>query len=57
VLLAAGYQIGLYSVPQVIRQVSTSGPWDMKTAFKMMEGSFRPAAQDNVIPTLVTLSE
>jgi NAD(P)-dependent dehydrogenase (short-subunit alcohol dehydrogenase family) len=57
VLLAAGYQIGLYSVPQIIRQVSTNGPWDMNLAFKMIEASFRPAAQQNLIPTLVSLGD
>ena len=33
VILALGYQIGLFNVPEVVREiVSPSGPWDMRTA-------------------------
>jgi NAD(P)-dependent dehydrogenase (short-subunit alcohol dehydrogenase family) len=57
VLLAVGHQIGLYSVPQVIRQVAAPGPWDMKLAFNLIEGSFKQAAQDNLIPPLITIED
>lgn len=43
VLSASGYQIGLYNVPQVIRQIASPGPWDLETAARMMEAQFRPA--------------
>ncbi len=43
VLSARGYEIGLYNVPQVIRQIASPGPWDLETAARMMEASFRPA--------------
>ncbi len=43
VLSARGYEIGLYNVPQVIRQIASPGPWDLETAARMMESSFAPA--------------
>ncbi|MCV7231868.1 short-chain dehydrogenase [Mycobacterium branderi] len=52
VLLAAGYQIGLFNVPQVIREIVSPGPWDLPTAFHMIEAAFRPVAQENRIPAL-----
>jgi NAD(P)-dependent dehydrogenase (short-subunit alcohol dehydrogenase family) len=52
VFLAAGYQIGLYNVPQVIREVISAGPWDLPTAFHMMESAFRPVAQENKLPVI-----
>jgi NAD(P)-dependent dehydrogenase (short-subunit alcohol dehydrogenase family) len=52
VLLAAGYQIGLFNVPQVIREIASPGPWDLSTAFNMIEAVFRPAAQENAIPAV-----
>jgi NAD(P)-dependent dehydrogenase (short-subunit alcohol dehydrogenase family) len=42
VISARGYQIGLYSVPQVIRQVASPGPWDLDSAFTMIEDNFKP---------------
>ena len=45
VISARGFQIGLYNVPQVIRQVASPGPWDLETAFSMIEESFRPAVE------------
>jgi NAD(P)-dependent dehydrogenase (short-subunit alcohol dehydrogenase family) len=54
VFLAAGYQIGLFNVPQVIREIVSPGPWDLQTAFHMMETVFEPVAQENRIPALGT---
>jgi NAD(P)-dependent dehydrogenase (short-subunit alcohol dehydrogenase family) len=50
ILLAVGYQIGLFNVPQVIREIVSPGPWDLETAFHMIEAVFRPAAQVNASP-------
>ena len=45
VISARGFQIGLYNVPQVIRQIASPGPWELETAFTMIEESFRPAVE------------
>jgi NAD(P)-dependent dehydrogenase (short-subunit alcohol dehydrogenase family) len=45
VISARGFQIGLYNVPQVIRQIASPGPWDLETAFTMIEESFRPVVE------------
>lgn len=45
VISARGFQIGLYNVPQVIRQIASPGPWDLEVAFRMIEQSFRPAVE------------
>jgi NAD(P)-dependent dehydrogenase (short-subunit alcohol dehydrogenase family) len=45
VISARGFQIGLYNVPQVIRQIASPRPWDLETAFSMIEESFRPAVE------------
>ena len=45
VISARGFQIGLYNVPQVIRQIASPGPWDLETAFSMIEEPFRPAVE------------
>jgi NAD(P)-dependent dehydrogenase (short-subunit alcohol dehydrogenase family) len=47
VIEAMGYTIGLYNVPEVIRQVRSPGPWDLEMAYDMIERSFRPAARAN----------
>jgi NAD(P)-dependent dehydrogenase (short-subunit alcohol dehydrogenase family) len=47
VIEAMGYTIGLYNVPEVIRQVRSPGPWDLEMAYDMIEKSFRPAARAN----------
>ena len=52
ILLAVGYQIGLFNVPQVIREIVSPGPWDLKTAFHMIEAVFRPAAEVNAVPAI-----
>ncbi|MGH9100460.1 MAG: SDR family oxidoreductase, partial [Acidimicrobiales bacterium] len=43
VISARGYAIGLYNVPAIVRQVVSAGPWDLETAARMIESSFRPA--------------
>ncbi len=39
---ARGYEIGLYNVPQVIRQIASPGPWDLEMMTRMIEQSFQP---------------
>jgi NAD(P)-dependent dehydrogenase (short-subunit alcohol dehydrogenase family) len=39
---AMGYAIGLYNVPEVIREVASAGPWDLPTAFGLIEKHFKP---------------
>ena len=36
--------MGLYQNPQIIRQLSAPGPWEYDELAKMIEKSFRPAA-------------
>jgi NAD(P)-dependent dehydrogenase (short-subunit alcohol dehydrogenase family) len=43
VIGAAGYRISLYSNPEVIREIQSTGPWSLDDAFKHMERSFKPA--------------
>jgi NAD(P)-dependent dehydrogenase (short-subunit alcohol dehydrogenase family) len=43
VIFSRGYEIGLYNVPAIIRLVGSPGPWDVETAFRMMEQTFKPA--------------
>ena len=40
---ARGYEVGLYNVPQVIRQIASPGPWDLDMLTRMIEHSFQPA--------------
>jgi NAD(P)-dependent dehydrogenase (short-subunit alcohol dehydrogenase family) len=42
VIASRGYEIGLYSKPQLVSQVLSEGPWQLDKAFEMMERSFRP---------------
>jgi NAD(P)-dependent dehydrogenase (short-subunit alcohol dehydrogenase family) len=51
VLSAAGYEIGLYQNPQIIRQLNASGPWDYAELSSLIERGFRPAA-DGLPPSL-----
>ena len=43
VIYSRGYEIGLYNVPEIIRLVGSPGPWELETAFRMMEQTFKPA--------------
>lgn len=52
IFLAVGYQIGLFNVPQVIREIVSTGPWDLSIAFHMIEAVFRPAAEVNAVPAI-----
>jgi NAD(P)-dependent dehydrogenase (short-subunit alcohol dehydrogenase family) len=54
VILAVGYQIGLFNVPQLLTEVAYPGPWDLKLAGHLMEGMFKPAIQDNSMPLVGT---
>jgi NAD(P)-dependent dehydrogenase (short-subunit alcohol dehydrogenase family) len=45
VLSASGHEIGLYSRPEVIRQISSPGPWDLEQAATLIERSFRPVVE------------
>src|SRR5262249_34163576 len=42
VISARGYEIGLYSKPQLLSQIVSDGPWQLDKAFDMIERSFRP---------------
>jgi NAD(P)-dependent dehydrogenase (short-subunit alcohol dehydrogenase family) len=44
VISARGFDVGLYANPEIIRQVSASGPWQYGKLAEQMEASFRPAA-------------
>lgn len=50
VLYSSGYDIGLYNVPSVIRMVSSTGPWDLDNAARLIEASFPGAITPNVAP-------
>jgi NAD(P)-dependent dehydrogenase (short-subunit alcohol dehydrogenase family) len=41
VIGVSGYQISLYSNPEVIRQISAPGPWELDRACEEIERSFR----------------
>lgn len=43
VVSARGLDIGLYSIPSVIRLITSPVPWEMDTAFDLIERVFRPA--------------
>lgn len=43
VLSARGLDIGLYSKPEVIRLITSSSPWDLETAFELIDRVIRPA--------------
>ena len=55
VVSSSGFEVGLYENPQVIRQLSSAGPWDYHKLAAMMERSFRPAA--NGLPPSVFTSQ
>ena len=44
VISAAGFEVGLYENPQIIRQLSAPVPWEYDRLAAAMEASFRPAA-------------
>jgi len=44
VVSAMGFDVGLYENPQLIRQLSSPGPWEYDTLAAHMERSFRPVA-------------
>jgi NAD(P)-dependent dehydrogenase (short-subunit alcohol dehydrogenase family) len=44
VVSAMGFEVGLYQNPQVIRQLSSPGPWQFDNLAALMERSFRPVA-------------
>jgi NAD(P)-dependent dehydrogenase (short-subunit alcohol dehydrogenase family) len=51
VLSAGGYDVGLYQNPEIIRQVSSDGPWEYERLAGLIEQSFRPAA-DGLPPSV-----
>jgi hypothetical protein len=55
VVSSSGFEVGLYENPQMIRQLSSAGPWDYQKLAAMMERSFRPAA--NGLPPSVFASQ
>jgi NAD(P)-dependent dehydrogenase (short-subunit alcohol dehydrogenase family) len=44
VVSSSGYEVGLYENPQIIRQVSSTAPWEYGKLAAQLERSFRPAA-------------
>ena len=44
VIASAGFEVGLYENPQIIRQLSAPEPWEYDRLATAMEASFRPAA-------------
>ncbi|MDQ2877335.1 MAG: SDR family oxidoreductase [Actinomycetota bacterium] len=44
VVSSSGYEVGLYENPQIIRQVSSTAPWEYSQLAGQLERSFRPAA-------------
>jgi NAD(P)-dependent dehydrogenase (short-subunit alcohol dehydrogenase family) len=44
VISAAGFDVGLYDNPQIIRQLSAPEPWEYDRLATAIEGSFRPVA-------------
>jgi NAD(P)-dependent dehydrogenase (short-subunit alcohol dehydrogenase family) len=44
VLSAAGFDVGLYENPQIVRQLSAPEPWAYDRLATAIEGSFRPVA-------------
>ena len=44
VISAAGFEVGLYENPQIIRQLSAPAPWEYDRLASAIEGSFRPVA-------------
>jgi NAD(P)-dependent dehydrogenase (short-subunit alcohol dehydrogenase family) len=44
VVSSSGYEVGLYENPQVIRQISSTAPWEYDKLAAQLERSFRPAA-------------
>jgi NAD(P)-dependent dehydrogenase (short-subunit alcohol dehydrogenase family) len=51
VVSSAGFDVGLYENPTIIRQLSSAGPWDYQRLARLMERSFRPAA-DGLPPSV-----
>ncbi|NBE50037.1 SDR family NAD(P)-dependent oxidoreductase [Streptomyces boluensis] len=50
-LRASGYDVGLYNNPEVIRQLSSTGPWDQERLADLIEGNFRSVA-DGLPPSV-----
>ncbi|MFI7008808.1 SDR family NAD(P)-dependent oxidoreductase [Streptomyces sp. NPDC050145] len=50
-LSAAGYQVGLYSNPEIIRQLNGTEPWDVEKLGSLMETNFRRVA-DGLPPSV-----
>jgi NAD(P)-dependent dehydrogenase (short-subunit alcohol dehydrogenase family) len=42
IIRASGYEMGLYNVPEVIRTITSDGPWDLAYATRMIEANFKP---------------
>jgi NAD(P)-dependent dehydrogenase (short-subunit alcohol dehydrogenase family) len=45
VLGASGYRISLFSNPEPIREIQSTGPWNLDDVFRYIERSFRPAIE------------
>jgi NAD(P)-dependent dehydrogenase (short-subunit alcohol dehydrogenase family) len=43
VIQAMGYEMALYNIPEITHVIGSPGPWDLDTAFSMIERTFKPA--------------
>lgn len=48
VIGAGGYEVSLWSNPEQIRQITTTGPWDLDRLAGLVERTFRPAVEDPI---------
>ncbi|MET8049726.1 SDR family oxidoreductase [Streptosporangium sp. NPDC005286] len=48
---AIGYEVGLYNNPEIIRQITSTGPWQFDQFADLVERSFRPVA-DGLPPSV-----
>jgi NAD(P)-dependent dehydrogenase (short-subunit alcohol dehydrogenase family) len=51
VLSSAGFRVGLYANPQVVRQLNANGPWEFGNLAEEIEAGFRPVA-DGLPPSV-----
>jgi NAD(P)-dependent dehydrogenase (short-subunit alcohol dehydrogenase family) len=52
ILYASGFDIGLFNVPRVIREIGTDRPWELSEAFDLIEAAFPSGVQPNVVPEI-----
>lgn len=55
VLSVRGYEVGLYSIPTVVRSIALSHRWSIDDAFRLMEPTFRQTVEATPNPRRVTV--